>query len=149
MKFRFISYGIKYYEALGKIAPKHDFLFNLRDLNNPFWVPELKDKHGLESEIHEYFGMDDAIQLRLEKICSLCNDFIEDALKNSYRSDVDDITFAFRCTGGKHRSVYFAQRIFEKIQKMFENRDINPETGKKIEFEVEHIDLPRYIGVNS
>ena len=32
---------------------------------------------------------------------------------------------------------------------MFENRDINPETGKKIEFEVEHIDLPRYIGVNS
>lgn len=149
MKFRFISYGIKYYEAAGEIAPEHDFLFNLRDLSNPFWIPELKGMHGLEAKIQDFFAKDVSIQLRLEKISNLVNDFIEDALKNSYRSDVESITFAFRCTGGKHRSVYFAQSVFEKMQKMFENRDINHETGKKIAFEVEHVDLPRYLEVKS
>lgn len=147
MKFKFISYGIKYHEAAGELAPKHDFLFNLRDLSNPFWIPELKEKHGLELEINDYFAKDDSIQLRLDKISDLVKDFIEDALENSYRSNVDDITFAFRCTGGKHRSVYFAQSVFEKMRKMFENRDINHETGKKIAFEVEHVDLPRYFKV--
>ena len=149
MKFRFISYGIKYYEELGEKPPVHDFLFNLRDLSNPFWVPELKGKHGLEDEIIEFFGKDENIQTRIGKIQDLAEDFIEDALANNYRSGVATITFAFRCTGGKHRSVYFAETIFKNIQSIYANKNIKHEGIESVEFEVEHVDLPRYIGVNS
>ena len=141
MKFRFISYGIKYYEEIGEAAPRHDFLFNLRDLNNPFWIPELKGLHGLEPEIRDFFAKDDNIQNRLDKIADLVKDFIEDALNNSHRSNVESITFAFRCTGGKHRSVYFAQSVFEKVQQIFEDREAG--------FEVEHVDLHRYLDLSS
>jgi UPF0042 nucleotide-binding protein len=149
LKFRFISYGFKYYEAVGEKAPVHDFLFNLRDLDNPFWIEELRPLHGLEEGIIDFFNKNPDIQQRVSKIEDLIKDFIEDALRNSSRSDVEDITFAFRCTGGKHRSVYFAQSIFTNIQNTFKDRELSLETGKKIDFEVEHIDLPRYQGIKS
>lgn len=149
MKFRFISYGYKYYEELGEAAPAHDFLFNLRDLDNPFWIEELRPLHGLEDGIIKFFDQNAGIQVRLSKIEDLVRDFIEDALRNSSRSDADTVTFAFRCTGGKHRSVYFAQRIFNNIRDNFKDKEIAPETEKKLEFEVEHIDLPRYQGIKS
>ncbi len=147
MKFRFISYGFKYYEALAEQPPVHDFLFNLRDLDNPFWVEELRSLHGLEDKIKDFFLANPAIQTRLTKVQDLVKDFIEDAIKNSSRSDTEAITFAFRCTGGKHRSVYFAQSVFEFMKNTFKDIDYLLETDKKIDFEVEHIDLPRYQGI--
>lgn len=157
MKFRFISYGYKYYEGLGEAAPAHDFLFNLRDLDNPFWIEELRPLHGLDEKIIEFFSKSEEIQRRVLKIEDLVKDFIFDALKNSARPDSEVITFAFRCTGGKHRSVYFAQHIFLNIQKYFQDLLGDENLGievrklcheKKLDFEVEHVDLPRYMGID-
>ena len=109
MLFKSISYGYKYYEGEGKIPPEHDYLFNLRDLANPYWVPELKPYNGLDREIIQYFEQDANIQNRVNKIVSLIKDFIEDAFANPSRDSEKEFVVAFRCTGGKHRSVYFAQ----------------------------------------
>lgn len=144
MKIRIISYGHKYYEELGEPAPYHDFLFSLRDLANPFWIPELKGFHGLEPQIIEFFEKDPGTQSRLNKIISITEDFILDFTKNQNRDESSSLTFAFKCTGGKHRSVYFAQCVYESLQKNIEQFS----NQRKIELEVEHVDLPRYITVS-
>jgi len=137
MKIKIISYGHKFHEAEGKAPPEHDFLFSLRDLVNPYWVPELKEFNGLDQEIIEFFEKDEGSQDRLEKINCLIKDFVEDFTSNKHRTDDCSLTFAFKCTGGKHRSVYFAQTIFDKL---------SPEISDKVKVELEHIELPRYIG---
>lgn len=136
----------------------HDFLFNLRDLDNPFWVEDLRPLHGLEEKIIEFFDKNQEIQRRVLKIEDLVKDFIFDALKNTARPDSEVITFAFRCTGGKHRSVYFAQRTFTDIQKYFQESLEDDENlgievrkwchGRELDFEVEHVDLPRYMNID-
>jgi RNase adapter protein RapZ len=141
MKIRIISYGHKYYEELGEPAPYHDFLFSLRDLANPFWIPELKGFHGLEPKIIEFFGKDPGTQDRLTKVTKLIEDFIQDFSKNQNRDESSSLTFAFKCTGGKHRSVYFAQSVFDHLRKQIDKVS----NERKIELEVEHVDLPRYI----
>lgn len=141
MKIKFLSYGHKFYEGENKPAPAHDFLFSLRDLINPYWVPELKDFNGLEEPIQNFFEADPASQERLEKLSSLVEDFIKDFIKNSNRTEDCSLSFAFKCTGGRHRSVYFAEKIYQKIQSKIQDPKLN--------FEIEHVDLPRYSSVIS
>lgn len=142
MKIKFISYGHKFYEAEGIAPPYHDFLFNLRDLKNPYWIPELKPHHGLEAPIQEFFGSDENIQERLKQITEMSYKFINDFANNESRGAADSLVFAFKCTGGKHRSPYFADQSYLKIQEMLSK---NPQLKSKVILEVEHIDLHKYL----
>ncbi len=142
MKLRFISYGHKFYEAEGREAPKHDFLFSLRDLKNPYWVPELKEYNGLDKAIIDFFEIDNEIQDRLKNISNLILAFIRDFAKNESRLDSDELCFAFKCTGGKHRSVYFAEEVYKKISEALKGEN---QSSRSFQLEVEHVDLPKYI----
>lgn len=142
MKIRFISYGHKFYEAEGKAPPYHDFLFNLRDLDNPYWVPELKSFNGLEKPIQDFFAKNESIQARLQEISQLSFKFIIDFTKNESRTDEDSLVFAFKCTGGKHRSTYFAESTSKAVQELVAS---DAELNSKLDLEVEHIDLKRYV----
>lgn len=142
MKIKFISYGHKFYEAEGIAPPYHDFLFNLRDLKNPYWIPELKPHHGLETPIQEFFGSDENIQERLNQIIDMTMKFIKDFAENESRTHEDHLVFAFKCTGGKHRSPYFADQSYLKIKELLAK---NPELNSKVILEVEHIDLHKYL----
>lgn len=137
MLIRIISYGHKFHEEQGLAAPEHDFLFSLRDLKNPFWIPELREFHGLDPEIQSFFGKQADIQERLKKIQGLVLDFINDFSTNESRDANAKICFAFKCTGGKHRSVYFAQAIFDFLDKELKS-------SEKISVELQHLDLHRY-----
>lgn len=136
MKIKIISYGHKFYEEAGEEPPYHDFLFSLRDFINPYWVPELKEKTGLDDHIHEFFEKDERTFQRLDKIEDLLKDFIDNFLDNSHRSDRDKLVFAFKCTGGKHRSVYFAQKTFERLKNHYQD---------KLSYELDHVDLIKYV----
>lgn len=142
MKIRFISYGHKFYEAESKAPPYHDFLFNLRDLTNPFWIAELKPFNGLQEPIRQFFAKDTMVQERLEEIKQLSFKFIVNFANNQSRTQDDSLVFAFKCTGGKHRSPYFAESCFQALQEM-----INADSGlkSKLDLEIEHIDLERYL----
>lgn len=139
MKIRFLSYGHKFYEGEGKPAPAHDFLFSLRDLINPYWVPELKEFNGLDKSIQDFFEADPESQNRLQKLSSLVEDFTKDFLANQNRTEDCSLSFAFKCTGGRHRSVYFADQIYQKISKLIKD--------PRVQFEIEHVDLPKYNSV--
>jgi len=142
MLIRIISYGHKFYEEQGLNPPEHDFLFSLRDLKNPFWIPELREFTGLDTQIQDFFSSQSDIQDRLNKIQALVKDFVLDFSSNQSRTDEAEICFAFKCTGGKHRSVYFAQAIFDYLNQELKEND-------KLSLLIEHIDLPRYQSVKS
>jgi UPF0042 nucleotide-binding protein len=142
MLIRIISYGHKFYEEQGLNPPEHDFLFSLRDLKNPFWIPELREFTGLDAEIQDFFSAQNDIQDRLEKIKTLVKDFVKDFSSNQSRNDDSELCFAFKCTGGKHRSVYFAQAIFDYL-----NQELNQ--SEKLSLVIEHVDLPRYQSIKN
>ena len=141
MLIKLISYGHRYYEEVGEQPPYHDFLFSVRDLKNPYWVPELKEFNGLDQEIIEYFVRDDHTQKRLEDINEMIFAFIKDFAATQNRKPEDKQVYAFKCTGGKHRSVYFAEQIFTRLKKLIAENDLS----EKLNIEVEHVDLPRYL----
>ncbi len=96
------SFGFKY----GPM-PEGDLVFDVRCLPNPFYIPELKQKTGLNSEVSDYvLSFEEAREL-LKKLCELV-DFLIPLYKKEGKSQ---LVIAFGCTGGKHRSVTFAEAL--------------------------------------
>ncbi len=115
-----MSFGFKY--GLPKEA---DLVFDVRCLPNPFYVPELKLKTGLDAAVREYVLQWEQAQKLIPKLFDLL-----DYLLPLYRDEgKTQLTVAIGCTGGKHRSVVFAQLLKEhmdeqKIRVAVTHRDI-------------------------
>ncbi len=97
-----VSFGFKF--GLPKDA---DLVFDLRCLPNPYYVPELKKKTGLDQEVVDYVMQFDSAQEFLRRIESL----LEYALPLYIKEGKSELTIACGCTGGKHRSITFARKI--------------------------------------
>ncbi|ATE67337.1 RNase adapter RapZ [Rhizorhabdus dicambivorans] len=84
-----------------------DLMFDMRFLRNPHWVPELKPRTGLDPEVAAYVQADPTYaeaRARIEALILLLLPRYE-AEGKSY------VTIAIGCTGGKHRSVHFAEAL--------------------------------------
>ncbi len=115
------SFGFKF----GSLS-EGDLIFDVRCLPNPFYVPELKEKTGLNSEVSDYVMQFDEAQQLLDKLDDLI-DFLIPLYKKEGKAQ---LVIAFGCTGGKHRSVTFAERVAAHLKgKGFKvrvsHRDIN------------------------
>ena len=82
-----------------------DLLFDVRCLPNPFYVPELKEHTGQEACIRDWVLAYDESRELLEKI----TDLLLFLLPLYQKEGKSALTIAFGCTGGKHRSVLFAE----------------------------------------
>ena len=84
-----------------------DFVFDMRFLRNPHWVPELRPHTGLNPDVAAYVAADPAYEEavgRIEDLLAL--------LLPRYRAEGKAyVTVAIGCTGGKHRSVHVAERV--------------------------------------
>ncbi len=101
-----ISFGFKYGNA--KDA---DLVFDVRCLPNPFYIPNLKFKTGLNDEVYNYvMSFDEANTLFLK-----IHDMVTFLIPLYEREGKSRLTIAFGCTGGKHRSVSFARRLAEAL----------------------------------
>ena len=96
------SFGFKY-----GTMNEADLVFDVRCLPNPFYIPELKEKTGLNKEVYDYvLSFDEAKEL-LAKLEDLL-DFLIPLYKREGKSQ---LIIAFGCTGGKHRSVTYAEAV--------------------------------------
>ena len=94
-----MSYGFKY-----GIPMDADLVFDVRFLPNPFYIPELKAKTGLDKEVSDYvmsFDVSKEFSTRL-------NDMIGFLLPHYITEGKSTLVIAVGCTGGKHRSVTIA-----------------------------------------
>ena len=99
------SFGFKY-EA-GFVA---ECVFDARFLQNPFWVPSLKEKCGLDKDVQDFVkksaDYDEFINLILKTTI-----FYEKA-----RKEKNEIKIAIGCTGGRHRSVTVAIHVAQELE---------------------------------
>lgn len=104
MALTFVSFGFKYGQ------PKEaDMVFDVRCLPNPFYVPELKDKTGLDKEVSDYVMRFPEAQGLIERMREL----LRFSLPLYVREGKSQLTIAVGCTGGKHRSITFAVLLAE------------------------------------
>ncbi len=84
-----------------------DFVFDVRVLPNPHYVPELKALTGRDDPVIEFLAREPDVQ-------AMCNQ-IEQFIRRWLSAFEDDqrsyLTVAIGCTGGQHRSVYLAERL--------------------------------------
>jgi UPF0042 nucleotide-binding protein len=92
----------------------HDanLLFDVRFLPNPYYYEKLIDLTGLDLEIKEYIEGYPGLDEYFDALLDLCKITIN-GFAGSGRNLVK---IAVGCTGGKHRSVYIAERLFETLK---------------------------------
>ena len=101
-----MSFGFKYGPA-----SEADLVFDVRCLPNPFYIKELKFKTGIMQEVQDYVLSWSQSQELLKKLTELI-DFLIPLYISEGKSQ---LVIAFGCTGGKHRSVTFAEMIYRHL----------------------------------
>lgn len=92
-----------------------DYVFDLRCLPNPHWVPELREMSGREHRVQEFFEEHEAVERLYEQIV----DFLTRWLPRFEQQNTAYLTVALGCTGGRHRSVYMAERLAEAFKSTY------------------------------
>ncbi len=117
-----VSFGFKY-----GIPPESNMIYDLRFLPNPHFIPSLKSLDGRSSPIQEYlFSKAPVIEYwdHLNKFLSFC-------VQKYFEEGRYFVTIAIGCTGGKHRSVSFVERLgkskWQNVRFLIHHRDVNKE----------------------
>ena len=107
LKIQCKSFGFKYGSDT-----EADLVIDVRCLPNPFYVEDLKLKTGLDKEVRDYVMASSDSKEFLAKLLS----FIDCAVPLYAKEGKSQLVISIGCTGGKHRSVTFAQLIGEHLQ---------------------------------
>ena len=109
LKVHCVSFGFKY-----GIPNDSDLMFDVRCLPNPFYVEELKQHTGLEDPVRDYVLKWDEARGLEAKLCDLL-----DYLIPLYRKEgKSQLVISVGCTGGRHRSVVFAELLKAHLEKI-------------------------------
>jgi UPF0042 nucleotide-binding protein len=86
-----------------------DFVFDARVLPNPHWNPELRPLSGRDGGVRAFLEEQPEVSAYVAQVAQFLDTWLP-KLRTDTRSYV---TVAFGCTGGRHRSVYLAERLAE------------------------------------
>ena len=100
------SFGFKY----GVPNDAH-FVFDVRELPNPYYDKNLREYTGLDAPIQQFFAQSKHAEQLLDDIFTLLARRIA-----ALRESRNHLKVAMGCTGGKHRSVFIANRLAQRFQ---------------------------------
>ena len=89
-----------------------DLIFDLRFLRNPYWVERLRPLTGLDPDVCEYIEGDSDFAESFAKI----RDLVLFLLPRYESEGKAYVNIAFGCTGGRHRSVCFAEKFADMLR---------------------------------
>ena len=121
MMLTVLSFGFK-----NGIPSDADLVFDVRFLPNPYYVDDLKTKTGNDREVQEYVMNCRQAGEFLDKL----SDMVQFLIPNYVAEGKNQLVVAIGCTGGKHRSVTIANKLYEILKKnreykvKIEHRDI-------------------------
>lgn len=107
----FQSFGFKY-----KIPEEADYMFDVRFLPNPHWLPELQKYTGQQQPVQDYLSEQDIVKQTINQIESLFQSWLPHLETNNRNY----VTIAIGCTGGKHRSVYVTEQIAKRFESHYQ-----------------------------
>ena len=94
------------------MPPVADLVFDMRFLDNPHWDPELRELTGLDEGVGAHVQKDPAFASAFARI----RDLVLELLPRYAAQGKRYVNVAFGCTGGRHRSVFVAERIAEALR---------------------------------
>jgi UPF0042 nucleotide-binding protein len=89
-----------------------DYVFDVRCLANPYYEPRLRELTGLDAAVAAFLDADKPTQSMWRDIHA----FLAAWLPAFERENRSYVTVAIGCTGGQHRSVYFAETLAERFR---------------------------------
>jgi UPF0042 nucleotide-binding protein len=89
-----------------------DWVLDARMLPNPHYDPQLRPFTGRERQVIEFLGGDAAVERWLDDVKALLARWLPEIVRENRSS----VTVAIGCTGGRHRSVYLAERLAEAFR---------------------------------
>lgn len=98
----FMSFGFKH-----GVPRDADFVFDVRCLPNPHWDSALRPLTGRDEPVKNYLQSQESVEEMLRDIQT----FLERWIRRFEAADRSYLTIAIGCTGGRHRSVYMAERL--------------------------------------
>jgi len=88
------------------------FVFDCRALPNPGRELEFKTKTGRDWEVIDYLMAKPPVHVFLDHVKAI----VEQSVDNYRERHFSNLMISFGCTGGQHRSVFFAQTIYEWLK---------------------------------
>jgi RNase adapter protein RapZ len=93
-----------------------DLVFDMRCLPNPFYDPTLRALTGLDAPVATFIEA----QPRAMEMHASLNAFLDQWLPCYQRDNRSYFTVAMGCTGGQHRSVYFAESLAARFRARYQ-----------------------------
>ena len=88
-----------------------DLVFDVRFLANPHYIYALRPRSGKDADVAAYIEQDPAFASFFGSLASM----LVDLLPHYAREGKSYLTVAIGCTGGRHRSVYVAERLSQEL----------------------------------
>ncbi|CDF58449.1 RNase adapter RapZ [Thermobrachium celere] len=101
------SFGFKY-----GIPLDCDLVFDVRFIPNPYYIDELKRLSGNDKAVFDYVFKWDETNKFVEKTTEL----LEFLIPNYIKEGKSQLVIGIGCTGGRHRSVAIANKIYENLK---------------------------------
>jgi len=94
------------------MPPLADLVFDMRFLDNPHWVPGLREQTGQDAAVGDHIRRDPAFADAFARI----RDLLLVLLPRYAAQGKPYVHVAFGCTGGKHRSVFTTEQMAESLR---------------------------------
>lgn len=101
-----MSFGFKY-----GIPNDADLVFDVRFLPNPYYIDDLKNHTGLQSDVQEFVLEWQQTKEFLEKLY----DMIAYLVPYYQEEGKSQLVIAIGCTGGMHRSVTITEKMYDRL----------------------------------
>jgi len=102
-----LSVEVESFSYLQGVPATASLVFDVRFLPNPYFVQELRGLSGNDEPVKNWLNGQEEVEEAIRRISDLVLYLVpryDDELKS-------DLTIAVGCTGGRHRSVYVADRV--------------------------------------
>ena len=113
LAIQLITFGFKYGLPL-----EADLVFDVRFMQNPYYVPELRQSSGLTEAVRTFV----LAQPAADRFLALVREFLDFALPAYVGEGKSRLTIAIGCTGGYHRSIV----IGEELASWLREREFGP-----------------------
>lgn len=107
MTIQLISFGYKF-----GIPLEADLVFDTRFIQNPYYVPELREHSGLTTQVREFVLAQPGAEEYLDHIQRL----LEFGIPAFAAEGKSKLTIGIGCTGGRHRSIVLAEELARRLR---------------------------------
>ena len=115
MSLLFQSFGFKH-----SLPIDSDLVFDARCLPNPYWKPELRAFTGIDRPVKDFLKSERSVGHMVQDIIVYLEKWLPEfsAAHRSYT------TVSIGCTGGKHRSVYIANQLYQHFRRQYRHTQV-------------------------